>query len=161
MVIHNNLDENPLLRTLKKIRVNLSLADTQKIRSKSLPCGHPKISTDLHLLAGIEKISSENLPKHTNLMLQYVHQHERMYMLEMRLLAAKRLREFRKDVLKLTLPELSRRSDIHVKTLYSFENGQSPNMTYLQVYFNQTDETNEQQYLDLVTQLLKDMKNGN
>ena len=82
-------------------------------------------------------------------------------MLEMRLLAAKRLREFRKDVLKLTLVELARRSDIHVKTLASFENGQSPNMTYLQVYFNQTDETNEQQYLDLITQLLKDMKNGN
>ena len=82
-------------------------------------------------------------------------------MTEMKLLAAKRLREFRKDVLKLTLPELSRRSGIHVKTLYSFENGQSPNMIYLQVYFNQTDETNEQQYLDLVNQLLKDMKNGN
>ena len=82
-------------------------------------------------------------------------------MTEMKLLAAKRLREFRKDVLKLTLPELSRRSGIHVKTLYSFENGQSPNMTYLQVYFNQTDETNEQQYLDLITKLLKDMKNGN
>ena len=82
-------------------------------------------------------------------------------MLEMRLLAAKRLREFRKDVLKLTLVELARRSDIHVKTLASFENGQSPNMTYLQVYFNQTDETNEQQYLELVNQLLKDMKNGN
>ena len=82
-------------------------------------------------------------------------------MSDMKLLVGKRLREFRKDVLKLTLPELSRRSDIHVKTLYSFENGQSPNMIYLQVYFNQTDETNEQQYLDLVTQLLKDMKNGN
>ena len=94
-------------------------------------------------------------------MLQYVINTKRNHMTEMKLLAAKRLREFRKDVLKLTLPELSRRSGIHVKTLYSFENGQSPNMTYLQVYFNQTDETNEQQYLDLVNQLLKDMKNGN
>ena len=82
-------------------------------------------------------------------------------MLEMKLLAAKRLREFRKDVLKLSLAELARRSGIHVKTIASFENGMSPNMIYLQVYFNQTDETNEQQFIDLVHQLLKDIKNGN
>ena len=82
-------------------------------------------------------------------------------MLEMKLLAAERLRKFREDVLKITTTELSKRTGIHVKTIRSFENGMSPNMIYLQVYFNQTDETNEQQYLDLVNQLMKDMKNGN
>ena len=82
-------------------------------------------------------------------------------MTEMKLLAAKRLREFREDVLKITTTELSKRTGIHVKTIRSFENGFSTNMNHLQTYFNQTDETNEQQYLDLVNQLLKDMKNGN
>ena len=84
-----------------------------------------------------------------------------MCMLDMKLLVGKRLREFREDVLKISALDLSERTGIHVKTIRSFENGMSTNMTHLQTYFNQTDETNEQQYLDLVTQLLKDMKNGN
>lgn len=82
-------------------------------------------------------------------------------MLEMKLLVAERLREFREDVLKITTTELSKRTGIHVKTIRSFENGMSTNMIHLQTYFNQTDETNEQQFIDLVHQLLKDTKNGN
>ena len=84
-----------------------------------------------------------------------------MCMLDMKLLVGKRLREFREDVLKISALDLSERTGIHVKTIRSFENGLSTNMNHLQTYFNQTDETNEQQYLDLVTKLLKDMKNGN
>ena len=82
-------------------------------------------------------------------------------MSEMKLLVAERLKEFRRDVLKIGLAELSRRSGVHFKTLCSFENGMSTNMNHFQTYFNQTDETNEQQFINLVHQLLKDMKNGN
>lgn len=82
-------------------------------------------------------------------------------MTEMKLLAAKRLKAFRTDVLKINLTELSKRSGVHFQTLCSFENGMSTNMNHLQTYFNQTDETNEQQFIDLIHQLMKDMKNGN
>ena len=82
-------------------------------------------------------------------------------MSEMKLLAAERLKEFRRDVLKIGLAELSRRSGVHFKTLCSFENGMSTNMNHFQTYFNQTDETNEQQFINIVHQLMKDMKNGN
>ena len=82
-------------------------------------------------------------------------------MSDMKWLVSERLQKFREDVLKISTSELSKRTGIHVKTIRSFENGMSTNMIYLQVYFDQTDETNEQQYLDLVNQLLKDMKNGN
>ena len=82
-------------------------------------------------------------------------------MSDMKLLVAKRLREFREDVLKISALDLSERTGIHVKTIRSFENGLSTNMSHLQHYFNQTDETNEQQFIDLIHQLMKDMKNGN
>ena len=80
---------------------------------------------------------------------------------EMKLLAAERLKEFRRDVLKIGLAELSRRSGVHFKTLCSFENGMSTNMNHFQTYFNQTDETNEQQFIDMIHQLMKEIKNGN
>ena len=79
----------------------------------------------------------------------------------MKLLAAERLKEFRRDVLKIGLAELSRRSGVHFKTLCSFENGMSTNMNHFQTYFNQTDETNEQQFIDMIHQLMKEIKNGN
>lgn len=82
-------------------------------------------------------------------------------MTEMKLLAAQRLKAFRKDVLKLGLSEMARKIGIHKQTFSSFENGMSTNMNHLQHYFNMTDETNEQQFIDLIHQLMKDMKNGN
>ena len=82
-------------------------------------------------------------------------------MTEMKLLAAQRLKAFRKDVLKLGLTEMARKANIHMQTLSSFENGMSTNMNHLHHYFKLTDETNEQQCINLIIQLMKDMKNGN
>jgi len=82
-------------------------------------------------------------------------------MSDMKLLVAKRLREFREDVLRISALDLSERTGIHVKTIRSFENGLSSNMSHLQTYFNQTDETNEQQFIDMIHQLMKEIKNGN
>ena len=82
-------------------------------------------------------------------------------MAEMKLLAAQRLKKFRTDVLKLGLSEMARKAGLHKQTLNSFEHGMSTNMDYLHHYHKFTDETNEQQFIDLIHQLMKDMKNGN
>ena len=81
-------------------------------------------------------------------------------MAEMKLLAAQRLKKFRMDVLKLGLSEMARKAGLHKQTLNSFEHGMSTNMDYLHHYHKFTDETNEQQFMELIHQLLKDMKNG-
>lgn len=78
----------------------------------------------------------------------------------MKLLAAQRLKKFRTDVLKLGLSEMARKAGLHKQTLNSFEHGMSTNMDYLHHYHKFTDETNEQQFMELIQQLLKDMKNG-
>lgn len=62
-------------------------------------------------------------------------------------------KNYRKDVLKMTLQELAIDSDMNYKTLYSFENGQSSNLYILYIYYNRSSKQ-----LEFITDLIKVLK---
>lgn len=55
---------------------------------------------------------------------------------------------FRKNILKLSLKEVSEKTGIKLSTLSSFENGRSNNLNYLFVYYNLGNEEQKEYFKD-------------
>lgn len=53
---------------------------------------------------------------------------------------------FRKNVLKLTLKELSEKTGIKMSSLSSFENGRSSNLKYIHIYFEVANDEQKEYF---------------
>ena len=55
---------------------------------------------------------------------------------------------FRKNILKLSLKEVSEKTGIKLSTLSSFENGRSNNLKYIFIYYNLGNEEQKEYFKD-------------
>lgn len=56
-------------------------------------------------------------------------------------------KDFRMNVLNITLDEICKDTDIKTKTLSAFENGRANNIKYLFLYYNCCNEEQKQQFV--------------
>ena len=61
-------------------------------------------------------------------------------------------KEFRINILKITLSELSNVSGINLKTISAFENGRSNNCEHITAYLNVATDNQREQFYTLISQ---------